>query len=208
MTADENTYSKKSPFSFWSGSLKQYWTCDGGHPWTSGNYKGHEACWNGSTGWVSQHEGTLTQRLHLHFRKPWHFLQDKVTPLCTFMQKTHKELYQDFSKKNHLGDSWQNFLLVWVTFERQWNSLISRVQQNTFWIPVCFPNPSRLFEEKRGSSKGNFCHSSLQLPCRGHSTRSVSVLSTSRCSGDWRLQEPTMSVPVRVLKDLKNHRPE
>lgn len=48
------------------------------------------------------------------------------------------------------------------SLSRDNGTLISHVQQSTFWIPVCFPNPSRLFEEKRDCSKGNFCHSSLQ----------------------------------------------
>lgn len=100
VTADDNTNSKKSPsfqvlVRITEIVLNIQW-------WAPLDIK-HGACWNSSTGWAPWHESTLTQRLHLHSREPWHFLQDKVTPLCTSVQKIHKELCQDFSKKNCLG---------------------------------------------------------------------------------------------------------
>lgn len=134
----------------------------GTHAWTSGKYEEHEACWNGSTGQVPQHESALTQRLHLHFRKPWHFLQDKVTPLCTSVQKNHKELCQDFSKENHLGTAGR--ISRW--FESLWRD--PNLAAELFSQPCssehilnpffCFPNPSRLsffplFEGKRGKQQ-------------------------------------------------------
>lgn len=194
----------------------------GTHAWTSGKYEEHEACWNGSTGWVPWHESTLTQRLHRHFRKPWHFLQDKVTPLCTSVQKNHKELCQDFSKENHLGTAGR--ISCWFeSFWRDPNLAAELFNQpcssehilNPFF---CFPNPSRLsfspfFGGKEASSKGNFCHSSLQPAILQRSLNKICLcvehiqmlrrLKTARTHN-----ERITCAPVRALKDSKNHRLE
>lgn len=169
-----------------------------------------------------QRAWSLLKWLHRVSSSAWKHSYPETSPslqeALTFpSRQSHSTLY--FCAKSPQGrlpgllkeklprDSWQNFLLVWVTLERpqldRWT--LYSAMFNTAHFESLFASlisPDFLRGKEAGAKATSATPPFSLLPCRGHSTRSDSVLSTSRCSQDWRLQGPTMSKPWVLLWEL------